>query len=82
MAISPLADFLLVALAVLGLIATLIFLIWWLLRPKPLPQNANVPDNSTYREANEDVVSLSWRIDNPRRIKTLQISGAPPLMAY
>ncbi len=75
----PWWHFLLVALAVLGLIATLIFLIWWLLRPKPLPQIVEfVPDSSTYQEANEDVISLSWRIDNPRRIKTLQISGSSP----
>ncbi len=75
----PWWHFLLVALAVLGLIATVIFLIWWLLRPKPLPEIVEfVPDSSTYREANEDVVSLSWRVDNPRRIKTLQISGVSP----
>lgn len=75
----PWWHFLLVALGIVGVVAALILLIWWLLRPKPLPQIVEfTPDSSTYREANDDVVSLSWRIDNPKRIKSLQISGTSP----
>ena len=75
----PWWHFLLIALGIVGVVAALILLIWWLLRPKPLPQIVEfTPDSSTYREANDDVVSLSWRIDNPKRIKSLQISGVSP----
>ena len=72
----PWWQFLLVLLLGLGTLAAIAFLIWWLLRPPAPPtiRQFNSPD-TTYKQANNDFIRLSWEISNPRTLRTLSLTG-------
>lgn len=73
-----------------GLLGTLIFLIWWFfLRPPAPPKvldfGATAP---TYYEQQNGFVRLTWQIENPKQIQTLELrseadeANAPPPIIY
>ncbi|MEA5514599.1 hypothetical protein [Nodularia sp. UHCC 0506] len=72
----PWWQFLLLLLTGLGTLAAIAFLIWWLLRPPAPPKirQFNSPD-TTYKQANNDFIRLSWEINNPRTLQSLSLSG-------
>ncbi|MBE9032401.1 hypothetical protein IQ266_21925 [filamentous cyanobacterium LEGE 11480] len=73
----PWWQLLLVALAGLGLIGTIIFLIWLhFLRPPTAPQILEFSaEDSRYQEANQDMVRLRWQIQNPQQIRKIKLTG-------
>ncbi|MBD2120536.1 hypothetical protein [Trichocoleus sp. FACHB-262] len=76
----PWWQLLLVALAGLGLLGTLIFLVWWFwLRPPRPPEVLEfAAEDNRYAEANSDVARLRWQINHPEHIQTLKITGYSP----
>lgn len=76
----PWWHFLLAILGIVGVVAALIILIWWLFfRPKPLPQIVDFsPASNGYSEAEGDMVRLNWKIANPKRLQSLKLEGLSP----
>jgi hypothetical protein len=76
----PWWQLLLVALAGLGLLGTLAFLIWWYWLRPPLPPRVVefVAEDSRYAAANEDMARVRWQIEHPERIQTLKLTGYSP----
>lgn len=72
----PWWQFLLVLLTVLGTVAAIAFLIWWLLRspasPKIMEFNS---EDALYQQANGDFIRLNWQIRNPRQLQSLSLSS-------
>ena len=76
----PWWQLLLVALAGLGLLGTLAFLVWWYWLRPPLPPRVVefAAEDSRYAAANEDMARLRWQIEHPERIQTLKLTGYSP----
>ncbi|MEO8889964.1 MAG: hypothetical protein ABI417_00260, partial [Coleofasciculaceae cyanobacterium] len=63
-----------------GIIAALVFLIWWLFfrpltPPKIVEFSSEVP---SYQEANRDFIYLRWQIRHPEQLRTLRIVEQSP----
>ncbi|MBW4523126.1 MAG: hypothetical protein KME16_26095 [Scytolyngbya sp. HA4215-MV1] len=73
----PWWQLLLVVLAGLGVLGTLIFLIWWFFLRPPTPPNVLefAAEDSRYAEANGDMARVRWQIEHPNRIQTLKLTG-------
>ncbi|MDX2228504.1 MAG: hypothetical protein NW220_02620 [Leptolyngbyaceae cyanobacterium bins.349] len=76
----PWWQLLLVALAGLGLLGTLAFLLWWLfLRPPTPPQLLEfAAEDSKYAELNGDMARVRWQIERPDQIQRLKLVGYSP----
>ncbi|MCT7948222.1 hypothetical protein NG798_00250 [Ancylothrix sp. C2] len=76
----PWWQFLLLVLAITGSIASVIFLIFWLLtRPPRTPKLLDFsPERSFYQEFVGDRIRLNWKIANPDKIQSLKIIGLSP----
>lgn len=76
----PWWQFLLLILTVLGIIGLIIFLVWWFLPKPPTPPEIVefTPQNSTYKEVNDEVIRLNWKISNPRQLQSLKLEGISP----
>jgi hypothetical protein len=63
-----------------GALATLIWLIWWLLfRPPVVPRIVRfAPADTQYSVANGDVIRLGFQVSHPRRIQAIEIVGQSP----
>ena len=66
-----------VVLIVLGAIAALILLIWLLFfKPPPMPGIQDFySSTSTYQAERNEVVRLSWKVRNPKRLSSLSLVG-------
>ncbi len=73
----PWWQFVLVVIGILGLIGTIIFLIWWFFfRPADVPQVVEfTSESSTYKEANNEAIRLRWRITNPDLLREIRVEG-------
>lgn len=73
----PWWQLLLVALAGIGLIGALAFLIWWFfLRPPTPPQILEfAAEDSKYAELNGDMARVRWQIEHPDQIQSLKLTG-------
>jgi hypothetical protein len=72
----PWWQFLLVLLTGLGVLATIGFLIWWMLRPPALPRiRLFNSDDAEYQQANGDFIRLNWQIRNPKELQSLSLSS-------
>ncbi|MEB3291024.1 MAG: hypothetical protein VKI82_13995 [Leptolyngbya sp.] len=67
-------------LLVIGGVATVIWLVWWLwLRPPVPPQVVRLaPADPQYSEANDDAVRLDFQVSQPRRVQRLELVGQSP----
>lgn len=76
----PWWQFLLLILTVLGIIGLIIFIIWWFLPKPPTPPEIVefTPQSSTYKEVNDEVIRLNWKISNPRQLQSLKLEGISP----
>jgi hypothetical protein len=76
----PWWQLLLLALAGLGVLGSLAFLIWWLLLRPPTPPEVLefATEDSHYSEANGDMARVRWQIDHPEQIQTLKLTGYSP----
>jgi hypothetical protein len=76
----PWWQLLLVILAGLGVLATLIWLIWWLFfRPPVVPQVVTFfVEDERYSAAKGDRAHVGWQIRHPRRLQTLRLTGLTP----
>ncbi|XHX77646.1 MAG: hypothetical protein RBJ76_24960 [Stenomitos frigidus ULC029] len=76
----PWWQLLLVALAGLGLVGTLAFLIWWYFLRAPTPPSVLefAAEDSRYTEVNGDMARVRWQIEHPERIQTLKLTGYSP----
>lgn len=73
----PWWQFLLVLLTVLGTVAAIAFLIWWLWRSPASPRISNFnSDDSLYQQANGDFIRLNWQIRNPRQLQSLTLTSS------
>lgn len=73
----PWWQLLLCALAVLSLLGTSAWLIWWYrLRPPAPPKIlAFAAEDTRYEAANRDFARVGWQIQNPQQIEQLKITG-------
>lgn len=76
----PWWHLLILVLALLGTLASLFWLIWWLLlRPPVLPQLLTFEaEDSRYSEANQEFARVSWDIFQSHRIEALELTGLSP----
>jgi hypothetical protein len=76
----PWWQLLLAALAGLGLLGTLIFLIWWCFFRPPAPVKVLefATEDGRYAEVNGDMARVRWQIEHPERIQTLKLTGYSP----
>jgi hypothetical protein len=76
----PWWQLLLVILAGLGVLATLIWLIWWLFfRPPVVPQVVTFfVEDERYSAAKGHRAHVGWQIRHPRRLQTLRLTGLTP----
>lgn len=76
----PWWQLLLAALATLGLVGALAFLIWWFFLRPPMPPQVTefAVEDSQYAEANGDMARVRWQIEQPQQIKTLKLTGYSP----
>ncbi len=76
----PWWQLLLVALAGLGLVGTLAFLLWWYFLRAPMPPTVLefAAEDSRYAEVNGDMARVRWQIDHPDQIQTLKLTGYSP----
>ncbi|NEO85213.1 MAG: hypothetical protein F6J87_13330 [Spirulina sp. SIO3F2] len=76
----PWWQFLLVLFSAIGLLGTLIFLIWLSLpRPPRAPEILQFyPQSYNYEEENDDVVRLNWQLNEPKNLANLQLQGISP----
>jgi hypothetical protein len=73
----PWWQFVLLIIGILGLIGTIIFLIWWFFfRPPDVPQAIEfTSEASTYREASNEAIRLRWRITYPELLREIRVEG-------
>ena len=73
----PWWQFGLLLIGILGLIGTLIFLIWWIFFRQPdVPQVFEfTSESSTYQESANEAIRLRWRITYPALLKEVAIEG-------
>lgn len=73
----PWWQLLLVALTALGVIAALIWLIWWLfLRPPIIPSVGEFfAEDPRYAAANGDIARVGLQIENYQKVRSLRITG-------
>jgi hypothetical protein len=73
----PWWQFALVIISILGIIGTVIFLIWWIFfRPAEVPVVVEFTSESTnYREVSNEAIRLRWRITNPELVKEIKVEG-------
>lgn len=71
---------LLVALTAMGAIATTILLIWWIFfKPAPAPKVLDFSaDDSSYQEADGNVVRLNWQVSNPAQLEAIRVTSKAP----
>lgn len=76
----PWWQFLLLILTVLGIIGVIIFLIWLFFPRAPVPPQIVefAPGSSSYKEAEDEVVRLNWKISNPKQLQSLKLEGLSP----
>ncbi|MFE4106142.1 COG1470 family protein [Almyronema epifaneia] len=76
----PWWQLLLLILAGLGVLATLIWLIWWLFfRPPTTPKILEfLAEDARYAALNQDIARVGWEIEHPERVRTLKITGYSP----
>jgi hypothetical protein len=77
LASRPWWQFVLLIIGILGLIGTLIFLIWWIFFRQPdVPQVLEfTSESSTYQESANEAIRLRWRITYPALLKEVTIEG-------
>ncbi|MFH7030931.1 MAG: hypothetical protein ACHBN1_37695 [Heteroscytonema crispum UTEX LB 1556] len=73
----PLWQFLLLMLLGLGLVTSVVVLIWIFLNPEPLKIENFSTENPTITEG-DDKVRLSWKISNYKQLQTLTITTKQP----
>ncbi|MCA6603178.1 MAG: hypothetical protein IM533_01550, partial [Pseudanabaena sp. M007S1SP1A06QC] len=73
----PWWQLVLVIIGILGIIGTIIFLIWWFFfRPPEVPVVVEFTSESpNYREAANEAIRLRWRVTNPDLIKEIKVEG-------
>ena len=73
----PWWQFVLVLITILGLIGTVIFLIWWFFfRPPDVPKILEfTSESSTYQESANEAVRLRWRISYPEILREVKVEG-------
>jgi hypothetical protein len=73
----PWWQFVLLIIGILGLIGTIIFLIWWFFfRPPDVPQAIEfTSESSTYQETANEAVRLRWRITYPELLREVRVEG-------
>jgi len=73
----PWWQLVLVIIGILGIIGTIIFLIWWFFfRPPDVPTVVEFSSESpNYREVNNEAIRLRWRITNPELVKEIKLEG-------
>lgn len=73
----PWWQFVLVIIAILGIIGAIIFLIWWIFfRPPEVPVVVEFTSESpNYREVSNEAIRLRWRITNPELVKEIKVEG-------
>ena len=73
----PWWQFVLLIIGILGLIGTVIFLIWWFFfRPPDVPQVVEfTSEASTYRESANEAIRLRWRITYPELLREVRVEG-------
>ncbi|NEQ33347.1 MAG: hypothetical protein F6K04_20515 [Leptolyngbya sp. SIO4C5] len=76
----PWWQLLLLVLAGLGVLATLVWLIWWLFfRPPTTPKILDfVAEDARYAAVNQDIARVGWEIEHPDRVRTLKVTGYSP----
>ncbi|ELS32857.1 MULTISPECIES: hypothetical protein [Pseudanabaena] len=76
----PWWQFVLLILGILGLIGTVIFLIWWFFfRPPDVPQVVEfTSESSTYKESENEAIRLRWRISYPELVREIRVEGLSP----
>ena len=76
----PWWQFLLLVLTVLGIIGVIIFLVWLFFPRAPVPPQIVefAPGSSSYKEAEDEVVRLNWKISNPKQVQSLKLEGLSP----
>ncbi|NJL87287.1 MAG: transcriptional regulator, partial [Leptolyngbyaceae cyanobacterium SM1_1_3] len=76
----PWWQLLLLVLAGLGILATLIWLIWWLFfRPPTTPKILEfLAEDARYSALNQDIARVGWQIEHPERVRSLKITGYSP----
>jgi hypothetical protein len=73
----PWWQFVLLIIGILGLVGTVIFLIWWFFfRPPDVPQAVEfTSEASTYRESANEAIRLRWRITYPELLREVRVEG-------
>ena len=73
----PWWQFVLLILGVLGLVGTVVFLIWWFFfRPPDVPQVVEFSsESSTYREVANEAIHLRWRVTYPELLSEMRVEG-------
>ena len=68
------------ALTGVGIIATIVFLIWWFFFKPPAPPKILdfASDSPTYRAINNDFIHLNWQVENGEQIASISIKGRNP----
>jgi hypothetical protein len=73
----PWWQFVLLIIGILGIVGTIVFLIWWFFfRPPDVPQVVEFSsESSTYREAANEAIHLRWRVTYPELLSEMRIEG-------
>ena len=76
----PWWQFVLVIIGILGVIGTIIFLIWWFFfRPPDVPKVLEfTSESSTYQESGNEAIRLRWRVTHPELLREMKIEGLSP----
>lgn len=76
----PWWQFWLLVLTVLGSVAAIVFLLWWIVfRPPAVPKIVEFSsDDPAYQEANGDFIRLNWQIRNPDQIQAIRLTSQSP----
>ena len=73
----PWWQFVLLILGILGIVGTIVFLIWWFFfRPPDVPQVVEFSsESSTYREVANEAIHLRWRVTYPELLSEMRVEG-------
>ena len=73
----PWWQFVLLVISILGLVGTIVFLIWWFFfRPPDVPQVVEFSsESSTYQESANEAIHLRWRVTYPELLSEMRIEG-------
>ncbi|WP_201321553.1 hypothetical protein [Pseudanabaena sp. lw0831] len=73
----PWWQFVLLIIGILGVVGTIVFLIWWFFfRPPDVPQVVEFSsESSTYREAANEAINLRWRVTYPELLSEIRVEG-------